>query len=99
VVDDQPATWEQLFTAMAAAVAAPPPRRLPRWMTRLVAPYAARVAVDTSMRVSNAKAKNELAWQPRFTTYREGIAAMVSDLCREDPNLPRVPADTLRARM
>ena len=26
---------------------------------------------------------HQLAWQPRFTTYREGIAAMVSDLCRE----------------
>jgi len=80
VVDDQPATWVQFFTAMAAAVAAPPPRRLPRWLSRLVAPYAARVAVDTSMRVSNAKAKHELAWQPRFATYREGIAAMASDL-------------------
>src|SRR4029453_2464503 len=55
VVDDQPATWEELFTAMAAAVGADPPRRLPRWLTRLVAPYAARVAGDTSMRVSNAR--------------------------------------------
>ena len=99
MVDDQPATWEELFTAMAAAVGAPPPRRLPRWLTRLVAPYAARVAVDTSMPVSNAKAKHELAWQPRFATYREGIAAMASDLCRADPILPRLPADRLRAGM
>ncbi len=54
---------------------------------------------DTSMQVSNTKAKNELAWQPRVTTYREGIAAMVSDLCREDPNLSRLPADRLQAGM
>jgi nucleoside-diphosphate-sugar epimerase len=79
VVDDRPATWQELFTTMAAAVGAPPPRQLPRWLTRLIAPYAARVAIDTSMRVSNAKAKNELAWQPRFTTYCEGIAAMASE--------------------
>jgi len=99
VVDDQPASWQELFTAMAADVGAEPPRRLPRWLLRLVAPYAARVAVDTSMRVSNAKAKKELGWQPRFTTYREGIAAMVSDLCLEDPNLTRLPADRRQAGM
>jgi nucleoside-diphosphate-sugar epimerase len=99
ILDDQPATWGELNTAMAAAVGAPPPRRLPRWLARVVAPYAARVAVDASMCVSNAKAKNELAWQPRFTTYREGIGAMVSDLCQEDPILSRLGADRLRAGM
>jgi hypothetical protein len=46
---------------------------------RLVAPYVASVAIDTSIRVSNAKAKSDLAWQLRFKTYREGIAAMISD--------------------
>jgi nucleoside-diphosphate-sugar epimerase len=30
------------------------------------------------MRVSNAKARRELGWQPRFATYHEGIQAMVS---------------------
>jgi nucleoside-diphosphate-sugar epimerase len=38
----------------------------------------ASVAVDTSMRVSAAKAHAELGWQPRFPTYRDGIADMVS---------------------
>jgi nucleoside-diphosphate-sugar epimerase len=99
VVDDQPASWQELFTAMAADVGADPPRRLPRGLLRLAAPYAARVAVDTSMRVSNAKAKKELGWQPRFTTYREGIVAKVSDLCLEDPNLTRLPADRLQVGM
>ena len=42
---------------------------------------------------------HELAWQPRFATYREGIAAMASDLRRHDPILPRLPADRLRAGM
>jgi nucleoside-diphosphate-sugar epimerase len=79
IVDDQPATWQEVFTATAAGVGAPPPRRLPRWLMRLVAPYVASVAVHTSMRVSNARAKSDLAWQPRFKTYREGIAAMVSE--------------------
>jgi nucleoside-diphosphate-sugar epimerase len=51
---------------------------VPRWLLRLIAPYIAMVMVDTRLRVSNAKAKTELGWQPRFRDYREGIAAMVS---------------------
>jgi nucleoside-diphosphate-sugar epimerase len=79
IVDDRPATWQEVFTAMAEGVGAPPPRRLPRWLTRLVAPYIGSIAIDISMRVSNAKAKSDLDWRPRFTTYRDGIAAMVSE--------------------
>ena len=52
-------------------------RRLPRWLFRLAAPYVASFAVDTSMRVANAKAKAELGWRPAFPSYRDGIAAMV----------------------
>lgn len=43
---------------------------------RLVAPYVAAFAVDTSMRVSNAKARAELEWVPRFSSYVEGLDAM-----------------------
>jgi nucleoside-diphosphate-sugar epimerase len=77
LVDDLPATWQEVFTAMATAFGTPPPRRLPRWVFRLAAPYVASFAVDTSMRVANAKAKAELGWRPAFPTYRDGIAAMV----------------------
>jgi len=49
-----------MFTAMAGAFGTPPPWKLPRWVFRLVAPYVATFAVDTSMRVSPAKAHAEL---------------------------------------
>ena len=78
VVDDRPATWQEVFTAMARAFVAPPPRRLPGWMLRIAAPYVASMVVGTSMQVSNAKAKTELGWQPMFPTYREGLQAMVA---------------------
>ena len=78
VVDDRPATWQEVFTAMARAVGAPPPRRLPGWMLRIAAPYVASMVVGTSMQVSNAKAKTELGWHPVFPTYREGVQAMVA---------------------
>jgi nucleoside-diphosphate-sugar epimerase len=76
VVDDEPATWADVFTAMAAALAAPRPRRVPRALLRIVAPFIATSVVDTSMRVSNAKARRELKWTPRFPTYREGVEFM-----------------------
>jgi len=78
VVDDQPATWREVMTTMAQGFGAPRPRQVPHWLLRLVAPYMAKVAADTSMRVSNEKAKDELGWQPRFRNYHEGIAVMVS---------------------
>jgi nucleoside-diphosphate-sugar epimerase len=78
IVDDQPATWREVITTMAEGFGAPSPRQVPQWLLRLVAPYVAKVAGDTSMRVSNEKAKQELGWQPRFRNYHEGIAVMVS---------------------
>lgn len=77
LVDDQPASWREVFTAMAMAFGAPAPRRLPGWLLRTTAPYVASFAVGTSMRVSNAKAKTELGWHLQFPTYHEGIEAMV----------------------
>jgi nucleoside-diphosphate-sugar epimerase len=79
VVDDQPATWREVITTMARAFGAPTPLRVPKWLLRLFASYIAKVAGDTSMRVSNAKAKQELGWRPQFQTFRDGIAAMVAE--------------------
>jgi nucleoside-diphosphate-sugar epimerase len=78
IVDDLPATWQEVFTTMAEALGVPRPRRLPRWLFRRAAPYVASFAIDTSMRVSNAKAKRELGWRPMFPTFRDGIAAMAA---------------------
>jgi nucleoside-diphosphate-sugar epimerase len=78
LVDDLPATWQEVYTAMARPLGTPPPRRIPRWLFRLAAPYVASFAVDTSMRVANAKAKTELGRQPTFPTYHDGIRAMAA---------------------
>jgi nucleoside-diphosphate-sugar epimerase len=78
VVDDLPAGWQEVYTAMAAALGAPSPPRLPRWMFRLVAPYVASFVVGTSMHVANDKARNELGWRPMHPTYRAGVRAMAA---------------------
>jgi nucleoside-diphosphate-sugar epimerase len=78
VVDDLPASWQEVFTTMARALGAPPPWRLPGWLLRLAAPYVASFVVGTSMRVANARARTELGWRPMYPNYRAGIKAMAA---------------------
>ncbi|WP_412538977.1 NAD-dependent epimerase/dehydratase family protein [Longispora sp. K20-0274] len=75
LVDDEPATWAQLITAAAKAFGAPAPLRLPGWVLRLAAPYGGAVMTRSDLRVSNAKAKRELGWEPTYRTYREGFGS------------------------
>jgi len=76
IVDDEPATFRELVTAIAEARDAPKPLVLPAGLLQLVAPYGGYVLGRVSMRVSNAKAKRELGWMPRYPSYREGAAAL-----------------------
>ncbi|MEV0228674.1 hypothetical protein [Nonomuraea sp. NPDC050786] len=57
----------------ARAAGTKPPRALPDWVIRPAAPYLAALMIDTSMRVSNAKAKAELGRTPGLPGCREGI--------------------------
>jgi nucleoside-diphosphate-sugar epimerase len=95
VVDDEPATWRDVFVTMAQAFDAPRPRNLPRWLFRLMAPYVAGFAIDTRLHASNAKAATELGWRPAFPTYREGVAAMVDSPAGPslDPRVEPSPAE------
>ena len=76
VVDDDTASWGRMFTDMASALGAPAPRALPAWMIRVAAPYVASMILDTSMRVSNDKARAELGWTPRYPTHTDGLKAI-----------------------
>lgn len=73
VVDDEPALMREWLPLVAEMLDAKPPRRVPAWLARLVAgPYA--VAAATELRgASNAKAKRELGWSPRLSSWREGF--------------------------
>src|SRR5918994_1343409 len=73
IVDDEPATIAEWLPAAAAAVGAPAPRRVPRWLVRLLAGEFATVLMTELRGASNAKAKRELAWAPRYSSWREGF--------------------------
>ena len=73
IVDDEPATVAEWLPALAAAVGAPKPRKVPPFVARLATgPHG--LAMMTQIRgASNAKAKRELGWQPLHPSWREGF--------------------------
>ncbi len=74
IVDDDPAPAREWLPVFAQALGAKPPRRVPRWLARLVAGEAA-VMIGTEARgASNAKAKHELGWELRYPSWRQGFA-------------------------
>jgi 2-alkyl-3-oxoalkanoate reductase len=74
VVDDEPAPVREWLPVLASILGAKPPRRLPRWLGRLVAGEAATVTMTEVRGASNAKARRELGWQPRYPSWRQGFA-------------------------
>lgn len=80
IVDDDPAPVSEWLPALASAVGARPPMRVPAWAGRIAA---GRVAVRmmTAIRgASNQKAKRELGWQPAWRSWREGFRNGLDEL-------------------
>ena len=74
IVDDEPARVGDWLPGLAEALDAKPPRRLPRWLGRLVVGDAATVMMTEVRGASNAKAKRELAWKPHYPNWHVGFA-------------------------
>ena len=74
VVDDDPAPVSEWLPALAKALGAKPPRRVPLLLARIVGGEAAAIMMSELRGASNTKAKRELGWQPRYPSWREGFA-------------------------
>ncbi len=74
IVDDDPAPVREWLPALARALDAKSPRRIPRWLGRLAAGEAATAMMTEARGASNAKAKRELGWQLRYPSWRLGFA-------------------------
>jgi 2-alkyl-3-oxoalkanoate reductase len=74
VVDDEPAPVREWLPALARALDAKPPRRVPRWLGRLLAGEVATAMMTEARGASNEKAKRELGWKPRYSSWRQGFA-------------------------
>lgn len=77
IVDDDPAPASEWLPYLASLVGAKPPRRIPRWAGRLLGAHFV-VMMDEARGASNAKAKRELGWEPRYASWRDGFRAMLS---------------------
>jgi 2-alkyl-3-oxoalkanoate reductase len=78
IVDDEPAPASEWMPALARALGAKSPRRVPAWLAGLIAGRDAVLGATQSRGASNAKAKRELGWTPRYPSWREGFAAAFS---------------------
>jgi nucleoside-diphosphate-sugar epimerase len=74
IVDDEPVPVREWLPVVASALDAKPPRRVPRWLGRVAAGEMATVMMTEVRGASNAKAKRELGWQPRYASWRQGLA-------------------------
>ncbi len=82
IVDDEPVPVADWLPELARAVGARPPRHVPAWLGRLAAGDVG-VSMMTKIRgMSNAKARRELGWSPRYPSYREGFRDGLADPAR-----------------
>ena len=77
IVDDRPVSMSEIVRTIASSIGAPAPLAVPAWVPRILSPY---LAAMTALRLelSNADARRALRWQPRFPTWREGLAQTLS---------------------
>jgi nucleoside-diphosphate-sugar epimerase len=82
IVDDEPARVSQWLPFLAEAIGAKPPHRVPVWLARLAGGEVAASLLTQVRGSSNAKARLELGWAPRWTTWRDGFRDGLGDGAR-----------------
>ena len=88
IVDDEPAPVSEWLPALAEAVGAKLPLRIPKWLGRLAVGEHGVIIMTEVRGASNAKARRELSWQPRWSTWREGFQKGLSAGEVEERSVP-----------
>ncbi|HEX6459695.1 MAG TPA: NAD(P)-dependent oxidoreductase [Thermoleophilaceae bacterium] len=78
IVDDDPAPVREWLPVLADAAGAPPPRHVPVWLGRLLAGELVVAMMTETRGSSNAKARQELGWAPRYPSWRQGFREVLS---------------------
>lgn len=80
IVDDEPAPVADWLPDLARAIEAKAPRRVPVLLGRLAIGEVG-VSMMTQIRgASNAKAKREMGWAPRYKSWRDGFRTGLGDV-------------------
>lgn len=75
VCDDEPVSFRAFARELARVTEAKPPKSVPMAVAKALMPYAA-IVLTGRVTMSNAKAKSELGWMPRYASIKEGLSAM-----------------------
>ena len=73
IVDDEPAKVATWLPALAKAIDAKPPYRIPYWLGEIIIGKAGMPMMTQVRGGSNAKAKRELKWTPIYPSWRIGF--------------------------
>jgi nucleoside-diphosphate-sugar epimerase len=79
IVDDEPAPVSEWLPYLAETVGAKPPRRVPVWLGQLAAGEVGASMMTQIRGSSNEKAKRELGWQPKWSSWRDGFRHALTD--------------------
>lgn len=74
IADDDPAPVREWLPVFAAAVGGPKPRHVPEFVASLLIGRGVVSWQSTLRGVTNAKAKREVGWQPKYASWRQGFA-------------------------
>lgn len=78
IVDNEAVISGDYLRYFAERLGAPEPRQVPIWLARLLAGSAAVDFLTVSTRTSNERFRRDFGWAPRFPSYKEGLAEVIS---------------------
>ncbi|MBT2566253.1 NAD(P)-dependent oxidoreductase [Arthrobacter sp. ISL-85] len=78
IVDDEPAPASEWLPHLAACAGAKPPRNVPAWVARPLAGDVPVIMMTEGRGFSNVKAKQELGWELRHPTWRQGFEEVLA---------------------
>jgi nucleoside-diphosphate-sugar epimerase len=73
IVDDNPTEVSEWLPGLARILGAGSPYRIPAWLGKLMIGEPGAVLMTSIRGSSNAKAKRQLGWAPRYPSWKEGF--------------------------
>ena len=94
ITDDEPARVSEWLPDLAEVVGAKRPMRVPVWLARLMAGEVAVRWMTEGRGSSNEKAKRDLGWQPKWSTWRDGFRRGLGDGVTQRGDAARLTSKT-----
>ena len=77
VVDDRPVAAATFVEELADRLGVPAPGRVPGWLARFFVGRVTAEMMTSPMPTTSDRFRRDVGWEPRYPTYREGLAQVV----------------------